>query len=136
MIIERWSHLAAVVPLLALAYAGTQLLAQQPAPALPVPTPESLSIPEQPPPAPPAAVLQNYPVVTAERLRHPSDAEWLMVRRTYDGWGYSPLEQINTANVTRLQPGLGHVNGHEQRRRRLRPSSTAASCSCRRPITR
>ena len=55
--------------------------------------------------------------MTAERLKQPSDGDWLMVRRTYDGWGYSPLDQINTKNVTRLQPvwtlSTGMNNGHE-----------------------
>jgi alcohol dehydrogenase (cytochrome c) len=27
-----------------------------------------------------------------------------MIRRTYDGWGYSPLDQITPANVARLKP--------------------------------
>ena len=45
------------------------------------------------------AVLQNYQPVTAERLKHPEDGNWLMIRRTYDGWGYSPLNQITPANV-------------------------------------
>src|SRR5437899_8637923 len=27
-----------------------------------------------------------------------------MIRRTYDGWGYSPLDQITPANVARLRP--------------------------------
>jgi alcohol dehydrogenase (cytochrome c) len=106
-----------VVALLGLVYVGSQLLAQQPAPSPQVLTPESLSIPEQPPPAPPSAMLQNYPAVTAERLKQPADGEWLMVRRTYDGWGYSPLDQINTKNVARLQPvwtlSTGMNNGHE-----------------------
>jgi alcohol dehydrogenase (cytochrome c) len=75
------------------------------------------------PPAPPApplpmpAILKGYPAVTAERLLTPSDGEWLMIRRTYDGWGYSPLDQITPANVARLQPvwvfSTGAVNGHE-----------------------
>ena len=55
--------------------------------------------------------------MTAERLKQPADGEWLMVRRTYDGWGYSPLDQINTKNVARLQPvwtlSTGMNNGHE-----------------------
>jgi alcohol dehydrogenase (cytochrome c) len=42
--------------------------------------------------------------VTAERLKHPEDGNWLMIRRTYDGWGYSPLDQITPANVARLKP--------------------------------
>src|SRR5262249_43005984 len=61
--------------------------------------------------------LQNYKPVTADRLKRPEDADWLMGRRTYDGWGYSPLDQISTANLARLQPvwGLppGQNNGHE-----------------------
>ena len=117
MITERSSYLAAAVAVIGLAYVSTRLLAQQPALPPQVPTPESLSIPEQPPPAPPSAVLQNYPAVTAERLKQPADGDWLMVRRTYDGWGYSPLDQINTKNVARLQPvwtlSTGMSNGHE-----------------------
>src|SRR3989442_13593507 len=55
-------------------------------------------------PAPRPAVLQNYPAITAEQLKAPADGAWPMVRRTYDGWGYSPLDQITKANVARLQP--------------------------------
>ena len=40
-----------------------------------------------------------------------------MPRRTYDGWGYSPLDQITTSNVRRLQPAwvmsTGMNNGQE-----------------------
>jgi alcohol dehydrogenase (cytochrome c) len=54
-------------------------------------------------PLPVPEVLQNYRPVTADRLRNPEAANWLMVRRTYDGWGYSPLEQITTQNVARLR---------------------------------
>jgi alcohol dehydrogenase (cytochrome c) len=115
---RRFSCLAAVVTLLALGYVGTQLLAQQPTPAAQMPlTPEMLPVPPQPPPPEAAPALQNYPPVTAERLRHPADGEWLMGRRTYDGWGYSPLDAINTKNVARLQPvwtmSTGMNNGHE-----------------------
>ena len=66
-------------------------------------------------PVPP--ILQNYKPVTAERLKKPEDGDWLMVRRTYDGWGYSPLDQITSSNVSRLQPvwvfATGVTNGHE-----------------------
>ena len=55
--------------------------------------------------------------MTAERLKTPDAADWLMVRRTYDGWGYSPLKQITAANVSRLEPvwtfATGQENGHE-----------------------
>src|ERR1700756_1078315 len=69
--------------------------AQQPLPPLPTP--------ETPRPVPP--ILQNYKPVTAERLKQPEDGDWLMYRRTYDGWGYDPLSQITTENVGRLKPG-------------------------------
>ena len=65
----RLSSLAAVVALVGLAYVGTHLLAQQPAVPLQVLTPESLSIPEQPPRRLLQPALQNYPPVTAERLK-------------------------------------------------------------------
>ena len=42
------------------------------------------------------------PVTDAE-LENPSDAEWLMWRRTLDGWGYSPLDQVNRDNVGELR---------------------------------
>jgi len=56
--------------------------------------------------APAAAVppvLRDYRPVTAARLHNPEDGNWLMIRRTYDGWGYSPLAQITPANVSRLK---------------------------------
>ncbi|MBI2151007.1 MAG: PQQ-binding-like beta-propeller repeat protein, partial [Acidobacteria bacterium] len=72
---------------------------------------------QAPPDAPVPAVLQNYQLVTAERLKKPEDADWLTIRRTYDGWGYSPLDQITAKNVGRLQPvwvlSTGVVSGHE-----------------------
>src|SRR5262245_5990190 len=59
---------------------------------------------QQAPAAPMPPVLQNYQPGTAERLKSPEDGNWLMIRRTYDGWGYSPLDQINATNVARLKP--------------------------------
>jgi alcohol dehydrogenase (cytochrome c) len=73
--------------------------------------------PDQPRMDPVAHVLQSYKPVTAERLKKPEDGDWLMVRRTYDGWGYSPLDGITPDNVRRLQPvwvfATGMTNGHE-----------------------
>ena len=67
--------------------------------------------------APTPTVLQNYPAVTLDQLKKPADGDWLMARRTYDGWGYSPLEQITKANVARLQPvwslSTGVTSGHQ-----------------------
>jgi alcohol dehydrogenase (cytochrome c) len=69
------------------------------------------------PAAPIPATLQHYHPVTAERLLKPEDGSWLMVRRTYDGWGYSPLDQITPNNVAKLQPvwgfSTGVSSGHE-----------------------
>jgi alcohol dehydrogenase (cytochrome c) len=47
---------------------------------------------------------KNLKPVTAETLRNPAAADWLMWRRTYDGFGYSPLDQVNKDNVKNLKP--------------------------------
>jgi alcohol dehydrogenase (cytochrome c) len=77
----------------------------------------ALVLAQQPPPVPVPPILQKYKTVTAERLKKPEDGDWLMVRRTYDGWGYSPLDQITPSNVARLQPvwifATGVTSGHE-----------------------
>ena len=54
--------------------------------------------------APAAAQERPYRPVTQERLASPAPANWLMYRRTYDGWGYSPLDRIDTSNVASLAP--------------------------------
>ena len=46
--------------------------------------------------------IQNYQPVTDDMLRNPPDSDWLMYRRNYEGWSYSPLNQINTENVKNL----------------------------------
>src|SRR5262249_31954331 len=62
-------------------------------------------------------MLQNYPLVTAERLKKPEDGNWFHFRRTYDGWDFSPLKEITPDNVARLQPvwsmATGQVEGHQ-----------------------
>ncbi len=82
-------------------------LAQKPLPPLPQPTT----------PAPVPAILQHYKPVGDDRLKRPADADWLMYRRTYNGWGYSSLAQITPANVARLKMAwtleTGQVEGHE-----------------------
>jgi len=50
-----------------------------------------------------ASPLDNYSPITNEDLLNPSDGDWLMWRRTYTGWGYSPLDQINPDNVSDLR---------------------------------
>ena len=41
--------------------------------------------------------------VTDAMLQNPADGDWLMWRRTLDGWGYSPLDQIDRENVADLR---------------------------------
>src|SRR5215470_5104014 len=69
------------------------------------------------PPPPMPAILKNYQPVTAERLLRPEDGNWLMIRRTYDGWGYSPLAEIRPDNVKLLRPvwifSTGETKVHE-----------------------
>src|SRR5690606_32359893 len=61
--------------------------------------------------------VQSYSPVTDERLAAPEPGNWLMYRRTYDGWGYSPLDQIDTSNVRGLRVkwtvSTGITEGHE-----------------------
>src|ERR1700733_8810076 len=64
--------------------------------------------------APMPLALRNYQPVTAERLKHPEDGNWLMLRRTYDGWGYSPLNQVTPANLTHLKPVWGFSTGENR----------------------
>src|SRR5438876_11506659 len=64
-----------------------------------------------------AAEITNYSSVTADRLENPEPGNWMLYRRTYDGQGYSPPDQINTSNVKSLTPvwtfSTGVVEGHE-----------------------
>jgi alcohol dehydrogenase (cytochrome c) len=71
-------------------------------------------------PAPRAKPMQSvaaYTPVTDQRLVNPEPENWLMFRRTYDGWGYSPLEQITPANAGSLVPvwtfSTGVAEGHQ-----------------------
>ena len=41
--------------------------------------------------------------VTDAMLENPAPDDWLMWRRTQNGWGYSPLDQVNRDNVGHLQ---------------------------------
>ena len=55
--------------------------------------------------APLAAQAQRAQIdpVTDAELQDPPPEEWLMWRRTLDGWGYSPLDQIDRGNVDQLR---------------------------------
>ena len=71
-------------------------------------------------------LVGSYKPVTAERLLKPADGDWLMIRRTYDGWGYSPLDKINARNVSRLKPVWMIRDGRGAASTSPRPSSTTA----------
>jgi alcohol dehydrogenase (cytochrome c) len=64
-----------------------------------------------------AGPIENYSPVTDARLQNPEPGNWMLYRRTYDGQGYSPLDQINTSNVKNLTPvwtfSTGVNEGHE-----------------------
>lgn len=44
----------------------------------------------------------SYTPLTAEQIANPEPHNWLSWRRGHNGQGFSPLDQINTANVDRL----------------------------------
>ena len=48
-------------------------------------------------------VVASYSPVTDELLENPPDQEWLSWRRTPNGHGYSPLDQITPGNVGELR---------------------------------
>jgi len=52
---------------------------------------------------PALAQLPNFIPVADTMLQNPDPADWLMWRRTLNSWGYSPLNQINKANVGQLK---------------------------------
>ena len=60
---------------------------------------------------------RGYHPVSQQRLLNPEPENWLMFRRTYDGWGYSPLDQIHADNVQQLTPvwafSTGVTEGHQ-----------------------
>jgi alcohol dehydrogenase (cytochrome c) len=47
--------------------------------------------------------MKSMRPVTDAMLLHPDPGDWLMWRRTYDGFGFSPLNQITKANVDDLR---------------------------------
>ena len=45
----------------------------------------------------------SFVPVTDAMLQRPADSDWLTWRRTLDGWGYSPLDEIDIDNVGDLR---------------------------------
>ena len=58
-------------------------------------------------PAAPARVPTITPV-SDQMLQNPDPNEWLMWRRTLNGWGFSPLDQIKKSNVKDLRMAWAH----------------------------
>ena len=50
-----------------------------------------------------AQPADGFVPVTDAMLEDPAPGDWLMWRRTLDGWGYSPLDQIDRENVGELR---------------------------------
>lgn len=48
-------------------------------------------------------VVEKYSPVTEEMLSNPPDGEWVNWRQSRGASGYSPLDQINSSNVSRLR---------------------------------
>lgn len=47
--------------------------------------------------------VKNFRPVTDAMLRNPDPGDWLMTRRNYQAWSYSPLVQVTAANVKDLR---------------------------------
>jgi alcohol dehydrogenase (cytochrome c) len=47
--------------------------------------------------------VKNYVPVTDAMLRNPPPGDWLMARRNYQAWSYSPLDEITRNNVEELK---------------------------------
>ena len=54
------------------------------------------------------------PVDTA-RIAAGDPNDWLAYHQSYNGWSYSPLDQINANNVKDLEVAWIHVPGHSTR---------------------
>ena len=62
-----------------------------------------LAAPEPGPAHAQPAESERFVPVTDAMLQAPAPEDWLMWRRTLDGWGYSPLDQIDADNVGDLR---------------------------------
>ena len=66
------------------------------APAAPSPAPEPGGVTV-------AGTVGGYRPVTDDMLRNPDDGDWLMIRRNYQAWNYSPLADIDRSNAGELE---------------------------------
>lgn len=49
------------------------------------------------------AQSSDYVPVTDDMLQNPAPEDWMMWRRTFNSWGYSPLDEIDQDNVANLE---------------------------------
>ncbi|MEO8465977.1 MAG: PQQ-binding-like beta-propeller repeat protein [Gammaproteobacteria bacterium] len=61
--------------------------------------------------AAPTTAPRTFRPVTDAMLRNPDAGDWLMWRRTWNSWGYSPLDQIDKRNVGKLKQVWAHELG-------------------------
>ncbi len=61
------------------------------------------AMPLAPTPAAGQTEADQFVPVTDAMLQDPAPGDWLTWRRTLDGWGYSPLDQIDRDNVGELR---------------------------------
>ena len=54
-------------------------------------------------------IAGSFVPVTDKMLASPDPGDWLMWRRTWNSWGYSPLMQINKTNVRQLTLAWSHA---------------------------
>jgi alcohol dehydrogenase (cytochrome c) len=48
-------------------------------------------------------MVTNFTPITDAMLTNPAPGDWPMIRRNYQAWSYSPLDQVNTDNVADLK---------------------------------
>ncbi len=58
-----------------------------------------------------AGEIAKYSSVTDARLTNPEAENWLQWRGNYEGWTYSPLDQINEKNIGDLVPVWSYSTG-------------------------
>ena len=59
--------------------------------------------PERPTGVVRAGTVENFTPISDAMLIDPAPGDWPMLRRNFQAWSYSPLNQINTDNVSGLQ---------------------------------
>ena len=81
---------------------------------------------------------RDFVPVTDAMLEDPAASDWLTWRRTPNGWGYSPLDQINRDNVGDLEMvwTRGLASGNQEAMPLAPRSAKAAWVRSTRPTTR